>query len=368
MPLKNSYVVWNNKGGAGKTTLTFHLSTEYALSHPLEEIVVLDMCPQTNASSALLSNVDENDEGIQGDEVVREMANSKVDCNDAYKTSFEYDKTVCGYLMAQIDKRGINFEEFLVRPAEYNEYIPRNMQLLCGDHYLEVIAKRLEGERMLPPTRKGPWKVVTEFMKEFVTRVVASDPRERVFTFFIDTNPSFSVYTELAMLAATRIIVPFNADDFSRTAVKSMLYLLYGIEIDNERQMKYEHLREYEFWYRAKKEGFILPKIHLLINNKITQYRNGVAKAFGAKESEIRDHIKTVMHEKSERFVHPEDPDFPIIHELNDFHTIAVQCLQLGCPLRDLPAKVQMADVTVPNAEKVQQAYLLKLQSIVQLL
>ena len=27
MPLVNSYVIWNNKGGVGKTTLTFHMAT-----------------------------------------------------------------------------------------------------------------------------------------------------------------------------------------------------------------------------------------------------------------------------------------------------------------------------------------------------
>lgn len=239
------------------------------------------------------------------------------------------------------------------------------MYLLCGDLYLEVIAMRLEGERLLPPATGGPWKAVTEFMKEFVTGVVASESRRRNYTFFIDTNPSFSVYTELAILAANRLIVPFNADEFSRTAVKSMLYLLYGVEKDNERQMKYAHLREYEFWYRARLEGLILPKIHFLINNKITHYGKGVAKAFGANELEIRDHIQTVMYEKPDIFVHP--PSWSIICELNDFHTIAVQCLHLGCPLRNLPAEVQMADMTVTNAEK-SRAYLYTLRGIIKFL
>lgn len=366
MPLKNAYIVWNNKGGAGKTTLTFHLSAEYALNHADEEIVVLDMCPQANASSALLSNVNEFGDGNRGDDVLREMTKSKVSCKDASGTIFPYDKTVCGYLMAKIDKTGIPFTDFLVHPATHNKFIPSNMYLLCGDHYLEVIAKRLEGERSLPPAIGGPWRVVTEFMKAFVGGVVASDHRRRNYTFFIDTNPSFSVYTELAVLAATRLIVPFNADDFSRTAVKSMLYLLYGIEIDNERQVKYEHLREYEFWYRAKQEGLVLPKIHLLINNKITPYRKGVAKAFGAKEKEISDHIQTVMREEPSRFV--DHRNSSIIRELNDFHTIAVQCLHLGCPLRNVPTKVEMADTTVRNAAKNKEEYIEKLKNIVALL
>ncbi|CAC5412208.1 unnamed protein product [Mytilus coruscus] len=280
------------------------------------------MCLQANISAALLSNVDEFNNGERGDQMVREMTEHKVTYNDTMRTAFSYDKTVCGYLMAQIDKRGIDFKDVLYSPSLVNKYIPTNMDLLCGDHYVEIIAKRLEGERSLPPARRGPWRSVTQFLKVFVDGVVAAGNRKTIYTFFIDTNPSFSVYTELAVLSANRLIVPINADDFSRAAVKSMLYLLYGIEIDNKRQIKYEHLKEYEFWYRAKEEGLILLQIHLVINNKITSYK-GVAKAFKAKESEIVSHIQTVKLKEPTRFVdHPQ-----ILCELNDLHTVAVQCL-----------------------------------------
>ena len=44
----------NTQGGVGKTTLTYHLSTNYAEEHPEERVLVIDMCPQANISSALL--------------------------------------------------------------------------------------------------------------------------------------------------------------------------------------------------------------------------------------------------------------------------------------------------------------------------
>ena len=57
MPLLKSYVTWNNKGGVGKTTLTFHMATHYALTRPLlalspETVLVIDLCPQANVSMA----------------------------------------------------------------------------------------------------------------------------------------------------------------------------------------------------------------------------------------------------------------------------------------------------------------------------
>ena len=33
-------------------------------------------------------------------------------------------------------------------------------------------------------------------------------------TVFIDTNPAFSVYTECAVAAADRLLIPINSDDF----------------------------------------------------------------------------------------------------------------------------------------------------------
>jgi|GEM_PF-6579378 len=47
------YCFWNNKGGVGKTFLTFAVSTEYAINHPNELVVVADMCPQANVSEML---------------------------------------------------------------------------------------------------------------------------------------------------------------------------------------------------------------------------------------------------------------------------------------------------------------------------
>ena len=56
MPLKESYVIWNNKGGVGKSTRTFHMALEYARRNMTEKVLVSDLCPQANVSMALLSS------------------------------------------------------------------------------------------------------------------------------------------------------------------------------------------------------------------------------------------------------------------------------------------------------------------------
>lgn len=48
------YAIWNNKGGVGKTFLSFVLGTEFAQKNPHKNILLVDMCPQANLSEVLL--------------------------------------------------------------------------------------------------------------------------------------------------------------------------------------------------------------------------------------------------------------------------------------------------------------------------
>ena len=59
MPLRQSYVVWNNKGRRWEdNVLTFHMASQYAINNPNQIVLVIDMCPQANVSMALLSTAD----------------------------------------------------------------------------------------------------------------------------------------------------------------------------------------------------------------------------------------------------------------------------------------------------------------------
>lgn len=48
MPLDGSYIIWNNRGGTGKTTLSYHLANKYAIRHPDKTVLLIDMCPQVS--------------------------------------------------------------------------------------------------------------------------------------------------------------------------------------------------------------------------------------------------------------------------------------------------------------------------------
>lgn len=117
MPLLKSYVTWNNKGGVGKTTLTFHMATQYALDHRDKNVLVVDLCPQANVSSALL----------QGRKKVARLTSQR--------------KTVSFYLHQVSSSNNlstVNLPAFLTQVSGFNNQIPPNVYLLCGDIHLET--------------------------------------------------------------------------------------------------------------------------------------------------------------------------------------------------------------------------------------
>ena len=52
------YALWNNKGGVGKSYLTFQIACEYARQHPETNVLVIDACPQSNSTIMLLGGIE----------------------------------------------------------------------------------------------------------------------------------------------------------------------------------------------------------------------------------------------------------------------------------------------------------------------
>jgi cellulose biosynthesis protein BcsQ len=59
------YAQWNNKGGVGKSYLTFQVASEYARTHPDQNVLVVDLCPQANSSSMLLGGMRQGEQTIE---------------------------------------------------------------------------------------------------------------------------------------------------------------------------------------------------------------------------------------------------------------------------------------------------------------
>jgi len=233
------YGVWNNKGGVGKTTLTYHLATHYAKTHPGERVLVIDMCPQANISSALLGFAGDLDSGnrmnVLRNEKVKEFWGDEDDVDDESQ-SRSYLKSISGYLIMRVDNKqpeaNVDPRRYMVKVDEVNLQMPGNLYLLLGDETLELSIKAVE--KMRSKSVGTPWKDGTILIKRMIEKYAKKLAKEEVeqLTVFIDTNPAFSVYTELAIAASTRLIIPLNADDFSRSAANAMLANIYGYEFN----------------------------------------------------------------------------------------------------------------------------------------
>ena len=317
------YVVWNNKGGVGKSTITFHAATRYAELNPDKKVLVIDLCPQANSSMMLLGG------GTVGEQHVFNLC------------TLATPRTVVGYLSTVIANGAgaqlPNPLDYLAQISSVNQAIPENLLLLCGDGNLEPMAPAVTGAANAPsltPTMQ-PWKWVHQIFREMITSVASKYPENDI-TVFIDTNPSFAIYTELAISAGDKLIVPVNADDSSRVATNALFILLHG-------QIPPHPI--YGSWTYAAKAasfGMIVPQIHVIVGNRLTQYE-GAAGAFSALSDATADTLYHAYCSTPTYFTNRGNTpsnihDFRETYAvaLRDFNTAGVVAAHLGRPLSQL--------------------------------
>ena len=97
-------------------------------------------------------------------------------------------------------------------------------------------------------------------MDQHLTFALRKRSGNRDALFILDCNPSFAIYTQLALAAAENLVVPFTPDDSSRRAVENVVALLYGHGISDSKIETYARIN---FANRAKR-GLDVPSSNLL--------------------------------------------------------------------------------------------------------
>lgn len=320
-----TYAIWNNKGGVGKSYLTYQLACEYARAHPQETVLAVDLCPQANSSGMLLG-------GIEAGERALESLSAESD----------RPKTISGYIEDRITSPYVNTNtgsSYVVRVADHNEAVPPNLRLVVGDEQLEV-----QASRVLAATTPGPsdaWRIVHTWISDLIADIRRQC--QSASTVFIDCNPSFGIYTELALSAADRLIIPFSADGSSRRAVRSVLALVYGVT-------RRPGAQQSDYYLRSDEYRLPLPQIYCYVGNRLTQYIKS-AKAFRAIVNAIGDEIWAVWCDNPNVFyVHPNGSPPPgnrkdfermFQFEIPDANTASVVSSSLGIPIVKLSAGIK---------------------------
>ncbi|HEL5052444.1 TPA: ParA family protein [Stenotrophomonas maltophilia] len=309
----NRYALWNNKGGVGKSFLAFSIACEYALENPDEDVLVIDMCPQANLTEMLLGGKDVTAAALD------ELYARKPRCS------------VGGYFEARLNSPFIPLQgvgEFVVHPVEYNKNAPANLWLVPGDNLLELLSEAIrQASNMSLPADAWPkvMRWLSDLVRGFDEQSLASD-----LAVFIDCNPSFSIYTQIALCAADNVVVPFTADDSSRRGIENVFALLYGISAS-----ELQGYAKLSFSRRAGEESVELPRLHTFVSNRVTMYKGKPSSAFEAKSAPIKELVKDVALENKRSFVGFKSLSDLFI-EMPDYHAVAVVASSEGTPLTKL--------------------------------
>jgi len=193
------HVVFNQKGGVGKSTITCNLAAISA-SQGIRTLVV-DLDAQGNSSRYLLGEwADEVGEGVAG--------------------FFEQSL------------------KFSVRPKATTDFIVETpfeqLHLMPSHPSLDELHGKLESRYKIYKLRDA----LAELGRDY----------DRI---FIDTPPALNFYTRSALIAAQRCLIPFDCDDFSRRALYTLLENVQEIQADHNKDLQVGGIVVNQFQPRA---------------------------------------------------------------------------------------------------------------------
>ena len=291
-----TYTFWNNKGGTGKTSLCFQIAVQYALDHPQENILVMDVCPQANISEYLLGGL---------------LGNGSHNLVSLW-TNPNRRQSIAGYFFDHLPSAHTMFANFtpsnyICSPYQFNANIPQNVALVAGDSYVEQLANSISAQASVTIPGLNAYARIINWLIEFLTPLRNNGEYDVV---FIDTNPSFSIYTQMAIAAADELIIPVTADNSSLRALNNVLALVYGINPNANNVQN-------TFNAQMIAAGMNLPKINSVIRNRLTQYMRRPASAYSAVLDSIITLSQTLSQSHPLYFSH----NFSI-YDVRDFNTV----------------------------------------------
>lgn len=303
------YAFWNNKGGTGKTSLIFQTVLAFAKKHPNEKILVLDLCPQANLSELLLGGL------------VGSGSNKLLQIQGQTPRA-----SVGGYFQLRLPQPftapGFNPVDFLISPSKFSIHIPQNISLLAGDPLLELQATAVSTLANTQVPGSNAWLSIIDWLNDFLKPL-----SKEYHTAFIDTNPSFSIYTQIALSATDQLVLPVMADDSSRRALQNAFSLIYGLHLPSP------IYAQHSFANKLGEANRTLPKVHLVIKNRLTQYM-GPASAYEAVLISIDEQIAILLKANPQIFTFRK-PDDGIVN-MRDFGTAGVVAFAKGQAFQEL--------------------------------
>lgn len=192
-------VIFNQKGGVGKSSITANLAAISAARG--RDTLVVDLDPQGNASHYLL-----------GDAWERVESDVAAFFNDALAIR----------LLPRDPLRYLT-------PTEYE-----GLHMLASSPELSELQAKLEARHKIYKLRELLEKLSEQFD-----------------AIYVDTPPAFNFYTLSALIAADSCLIPFDCDDFSRRALYTLLENVEETRADHNPDLHVEGIVINQFIARA---------------------------------------------------------------------------------------------------------------------
>lgn len=192
-------VIFNQKGGVGKSSITANLAAISAARG--RDTLVVDLDPQGNSSQYLLG--------------------------DAWETT---ESDLAAFFEDALSIRILPRDPLrYLTPTDYE-----GLHVLASSPALSELQAKLEARHKIYKLRELLLKLSEQFD-----------------AIYVDTPPAFSFYTLSALIAADSCLIPFDCDDFSRRALYTLLENVEETRVDHNPDLRVEGIVINQFLSRA---------------------------------------------------------------------------------------------------------------------
>lgn len=192
-------VVFNRKGGVGKSSIVCNLAAVSAARG--NRTLIVDLDPQANASHYLLGP----------------------DASDAKPNLTNFFEDTLGFRLLGTEAKS------WIHPTPFE-----GLEIMPGDLGLQELQPKLESRYKIYKLRK------------FLDGLTSFD------AIYLDTPPALNFYTTSALIAADSCIIPFDCDEFSRRALYQLIGTVREIREDHNPNLEISGVVVNLFQSRAK--------------------------------------------------------------------------------------------------------------------